>query len=176
MLKNGGKCYYISVLVTGKGVQIIMKWVSKDIEMFVGAKEYVDTAIMPLCGITFKNGIKQSASMNEYVSILSSEIEKQFKGRVLLLPSFTYCQDWDKDYKKDQLIKWKQALEEEKFANIFFLTSDADWKVIEDELENSLLYSPSIPLENLEEKYKQPMMEEQVKNILNIIIHKWNKE
>lgn len=150
-----------------------MKWVSKDMEMYIGAKEYVDTVIMPLTGIAFQKGIKQSASINDFISIISQEIEKQFKGRVLLLPPFTYSCDWEMETKKKQIMQWKQALEKEGFPFVFFLTSDADWKSIEDELENSLLYLPSLPLESLEEKYKKPMMEEQVSDVLGIISRKW---
>ncbi|WP_042346400.1 DUF2487 family protein [Bacillus massiliigorillae] len=150
-----------------------MKWISKDVEMYIGAKEYVDTAIVPLLGITFQNGIKQSASINEFISIISQEIEKQFKGRVLLLPPVTYLNDGEMDMKKQQIYQWKQALEQEGFPFIFFLTSDADWKTIESEIGNSLLYLPSLPLESLDEKYKIPMMEEQVSDVLGIISRKW---
>ena len=52
-----------------------MKWIAKDIEMFDGAREYVDTALVPLVGISFSEGIKQSASTSEYITILSNEIE-----------------------------------------------------------------------------------------------------
>lgn len=150
-----------------------MKWITKDMEMYIGAKEYVDTVIMPLVGISFQKGIKQSASANEFISILSQEAELQFKGRVLLLPTLTYASEWGMEQKKQHLLQWKQTLEEEGFPFIFFLTSDAEWKTIENELENHLLYIPSIPLESLDEKYKKPMMEEQVSELLTDISRKW---
>ncbi|WP_019242014.1 MULTISPECIES: YpiF family protein [Bacillus] len=149
-----------------------MKWIAKDIEMFDGAREYVDTALVPLVGISFSEGIKQSASTSEYITILSNEIEKQFKGRVMLLPSIMYNLNWEKQEKTELLIKWKRILQEEKFSHIFFLTADGQMNV-NDELNESILWSTSIPLEHLEEKYKKPMMEEQVKNMLNTIIEKW---
>lgn len=152
-----------------------MKWIPQDAEMFLGAREYVDTVIMPLVGITFQEHVKQSTSINDYITILSRQVEQQFKGRVLLLPPLTYCNDWVKQDRLDILLKWKDSLEEQ-FSHVFFLTSDVEWKTVEMELGQSLLWTTPIPLEHLEEKYKQPMMEEQVKPLLTIISQKWKNE
>lgn len=152
-----------------------MKWIPQDAEMFLRAREYVDTVIMPLIGIAFQGHVKQSASINDYITILSRQVEQQFKGRVLLLPPLTYCNDWLKEDRLDILLKWKNSLEEQ-FAHVFFLTSDVDWKTIETELGKGLLWTTPIPLEHLEEKYKQSMMEEQVKSLLMEISQKWKNE
>ncbi len=152
-----------------------MKWIPQDTEMFLGAREYVDTVIMPLIGITFQDHVKQSASINEFITIISRQVEQQFKGRVLLLPPLTYCNDWSKQDRLDVALKWKNSLEEQ-FAHVFFLTSDVEWKTIETELGQSLLWTTPIPLEHLEEKFKKPMMEEQVKPLLTIISQKWKNE
>lgn len=150
-----------------------MKWLSKDVDMYLGAKEYVDTVIMPVTGVAFDLGVKQSASANEFITLVAHEIEKQFKGRLLLLPPFTYYAKWDMEQKKNLMLQWKEMLLKENFSFVFFLTADADWKAIEQDLENSLLYLPSLPLEHLEEKYKISMMEEQVSNILTTISQRW---
>ena len=152
-----------------------MKWIPQDTEMFLGAREYVDTVIMPLIGITFQDYVKQSASINEFITIISRQVEQQFKGRVLLLPPLTYCNDWFKQDRLDVALKWKNSLEEQ-FAHVFFLTSDVEWKTIEMELGQSLLWTTPIPLEHLEEKYKKPLMEEQVKPLLTVISQKWKNE
>lgn len=153
-----------------------VKWITKDIEMFLGAKEYVDTVILPLIEISFTEGIKQSASNCEYINILSQQIEKQFKGRVILLPAVTYGSEWKEEDKQRLIQEWSITLEKEKFPFIFFLTSDVYWKSEQKVSRNDVLWSPSIPFEYLEEKYKQPMMEEQVKSIVNSIIEKWRNE
>jgi len=153
-----------------------MKWVPKDLEMFLGAREYVDTVIMPLIGISFKDGMKQSASIHDFITILSRQVEQQFKGRVLLLPPLTYSGDWSREDRKSIFLKWKKSLEEELFAHVFFLTSDVEWKTMEEELGQSLIWTSPIPLEHLDEKYKQPMMEDQVKSVLTVISQKWKNE
>jgi len=152
-----------------------MRWIPKDAEMFLGAREYVDTVIMPLIGITFQNHVKQSASINDFITIISRQVEQQFKGRLLLLPPLTYCNEWSKQERLNMLIKWKNSLEEQ-FVHVFFLTADVEWKTIETELGQSLLWTPPIPLEHLEEKHKKPIMEEQVKHLLTTIGQKWKNE
>ena len=59
-----------------------MKWTAKDLDMYVQAKEYVDTLLIPLVPLSFGERIKKSGSMNEFITILSMEIEKQMKGRI----------------------------------------------------------------------------------------------
>lgn len=70
-----------------------MKWTAKDLDMYMQSKEYVDTVLIPLVPLSFKGQMKQSGSMNEFLTILSLEIEKQMKGRILLLPTFHYISD-----------------------------------------------------------------------------------
>jgi len=175
MFRNMKKWYYIVAFhIVRRGV-FKMKWNGKDIELYIGAKEYVDTVIIPLIGISFKEMIRQSASTNEFTTILSQQIEQQFKGRVMLLPPLTYSNEWIMEEKIQLLLQWKETLMVENFKHIFFLTSDIDWKSIEGQLGDELLWTNSIPLEHLDEKYKQPMMDEQVKKILKVIINQWNK-
>ena len=38
-----------------------MKWIPQDIETYLNAKEYVDTAVIPLFSISFGDDMKQSA-------------------------------------------------------------------------------------------------------------------
>ena len=152
-----------------------MKWLPQDMDMFFQAREYVDTAVMPLIGLTFKEQAKQSASVYDFISIVSRQVEQQFKGRVLLMPPLTYCSDWSKEERLELLLKWKADLDKQ-FSHVLFLTSDAEWKTLEIEIGQSLLWISHIPLEHLEEKYKQPMMEEQVKMLLKVISQKWKNE
>ena len=70
-----------------------MKWTVKDLDMYIQSKEYVDTVLIPLVPITFGGQMKRTGSMNELITILSLEIEKQMKGRILLLPTFHYLSD-----------------------------------------------------------------------------------
>lgn len=152
-----------------------MKWVSKDVDMYLGAKEYVDTAVLPLLPVSFGTDIKQSVSMTEFISLLSNALERQFKGRLILLPGFSYLKTSNREKLLDELKTWEKAFKEQEFKHIFFVTCDSDWKLIEQEIEGTLIWIPSLPLESLEQNYRQTILEDQVQQLLNLFIQKWQK-
>ena len=151
-----------------------MKWTAKDLDMFMQSKEYVDTVLIPLVPLSFKGQMKQTGSMNEFLTILSLEIEKQMKGRILLLPTFHYLSD-EMD-KVERLKRWANEVKENNFEHVFFLTSDFEWKKEERELENNLVWIPAIPLEGLEIEQAREMINQQVLQILDIFSYNWKNE
>ncbi|MDP9740330.1 UNVERIFIED_ORG: hypothetical protein QFZ59_002160 [Bacillus sp. B2I3] len=151
-----------------------MKWTAKDLDMYMQSKEYVDTVLIPLVPLSFKGQMKQTGSMNEFLTILSLEIEKQMKGRILLLPTFHYLSD-EMD-KVERLKRWANEVKENNFEHVFFLTSDFEWKKEERELENNLVWIPAIPLEGLEIEQAREMINQQVLQILDIFSYKWKNE
>ncbi|MGE7184738.1 YpiF family protein [Peribacillus sp. NPDC006672] len=151
-----------------------MKWTAKDLDMYMQSKEYVDTVLIPLVPLSFGGQMKQTGSMNEFLTILSLEIEKQMKGRILLLPTFHYLSD-EMD-KVERLNRWANEVKEKDFKHIFFLTSDFEWKKEERELENNLVWIPAIPLESLEIEQSREMINQQVLQILDIFTFNWKNE
>ncbi|MFJ9382879.1 YpiF family protein [Peribacillus sp. NPDC101481] len=151
-----------------------MKWTAKDLDMYLQSKEYVDTVLIPLVPLSFRGQMKQSGSMNEFLTILSLEIEKQMKGRILLLPTFHYLSgELDK---VERLKRWANEVKENNFEHVFFLTSDFEWKKEERELENNLVWIPAIPLEGLEIEQAREMINQQVLQILDIFSYNWKNE
>jgi hypothetical protein len=151
-----------------------MKWTAKDLDMYMQSKEYVDTVLIPLVPLSFKGQMKQTGSMNEFLTILSLEIEKQMKGRILLLPTFHYLSD-EMD-KVERLKRWANEVKENNFEHVFFLTSDFEWKKEERELENNLVWIPAIPLEGLEIEQAREMINQQVLQILDVFSYNWKNE
>ncbi|MFS0764757.1 YpiF family protein [Peribacillus phoenicis] len=151
-----------------------MKWTAKDLDMYMQSKEYVDTVLIPLVPLSFRGQMKQTGSMNEFLTILSLEIEKQMKGRILLLPTFHYLSD-ELD-KVERLKRWANEVKENNFKHVFFLTSDFEWKKEERELENNLVWIPAIPLEALEIEQAREMIHQQVIQILDIFSYNWKNE
>ncbi|MCP1494334.1 hypothetical protein J2Y73_004365 [Peribacillus frigoritolerans] len=151
-----------------------MKWTAKDLDMYMQSKEYVDTVLIPLVPLSFKGQMKQTGSMNEFLTILSLEIEKQMKGRILLLPTFHYLSD-EMD-KVERLKRWANEVKENNFEHVFFLTSDFEWKKEERELDNNLVWIPAIPLEGLEIEQAREMINQQVLQILDIFSYNWKNE
>jgi Protein of unknown function (DUF2487) len=142
--------------------------------MYMQSKEYVDTVLIPLVPLSFKGQMKQTGSMNEFLTILSLEIEKQMKGRILLLPTFHYLSS-EMD-KVERLKRWANEVKENNFEYVFFLTSDFEWKKEERELENNLVWIPAIPLEGLEIEQAREMINQQVLQILDIFSYNWKNE
>lgn len=152
-----------------------MKWVSQDLNMYLSAKEYVDTAVVPLLPISFAGDIKETVAMTEFINLLSVPLERQFKGRMFFLPGFTYLTSFDKDQLIADVLSWEKELFAAGFAHVFFLTSDSFWRSVETQLEAETLWIPSIPLSGMDESYKNTILDNQVKQLLKLFMEKWQE-
>lgn len=150
-----------------------MKWVSQDIEMFLKEKQYVDTAVLPLLPVSFGDDIKQSVAMTEFISLLSVQLERQFRGRLIMLPGYAYLKSAGEDSLLSGLGEWEAELKAQGFKHIFLLTSDSMWKSLEDRLEGGLIWLPSLPLEHMDENYRNSILDDHVKQLLNLFVQKW---
>ncbi|MBY6084922.1 YpiF family protein [Priestia flexa] len=150
-----------------------MKWHVKDVELYLQSKEYVDSIIIPLIPIDFGAAMKTTAAMNEYTTIITSELERQFKGRVLLAPSFTYLKQLGAQHALKNLIDWKNQVSINETKHIFFLTNDRDWIAYDQELESKLIWIPTLPLEHMEEAHKQRVVADQIEQIIPDFLEKW---
>ncbi|RDU36355.1 DUF2487 domain-containing protein [Neobacillus piezotolerans] len=153
-----------------------MKWSAEDIRSYSSAKEYVDTAIIPLIGVDFGDGIAQSASSTEYIGLLAAQLERQFTGRILLLPSFTYLKEEAPASSAGRLNRWEEKLADEGIRHVFFLTSDQSWREEERNFNGSLIWLPALPLANMEEKQKTLLINDQVKQLMQLFTAKWRAE
>ncbi|WP_080845461.1 YpiF family protein [Cytobacillus gottheilii] len=150
-----------------------MKWNSEDITMFIKERQYIDTVVMPLYPVSFGDDIKQSVGMTEFISLLSIQLERQFKGRLLMLPGFSYLKNANEDKLVSDIKHWETELLSQGFSHVFYVTSDSNWKIHEENLEGNLIWLPSLPLEQMDEKYKNQILEDQVKQLLNLFVRKW---
>ncbi|WP_270179040.1 YpiF family protein [Alkalihalobacillus sp. CinArs1] len=150
-----------------------MKWTESDIGVYVKEKEYVDTAVIPLIPISLTSNVKSTVSMGEYISIIANELERQLKGRLLLVPAFTYLQTEDEASRTARLKQVEAELMEGGMKHIITLTSDVDWKQSENQLSSGLLWMPAIPLEHMDEQYKVETVSAQIKQVLQFVTNKW---
>lgn len=153
-----------------------MKWETKDIDTYLRAKEYVDTAIIPLVPIIWGDEMKSIVSMGEFISIISEQLERQFHGRIVLLPAFTYTNGELIEERIKRLENWHDLLINGGFRHVVLLTSDVKWKENEQDLQGSLIWLPTIPLEHLEHDIKHDVMTEQIKQLIPILTNKWQNE
>ncbi|MFS0863572.1 YpiF family protein [Fredinandcohnia sp. 179-A 10B2 NHS] len=152
-----------------------MKWVTKDIDVYLQAKEYVDTAVIPLIPVSLDGNLKTTVSMGEFITILSNEIERQFKGRIILFPAFTYSGSEELQNTKERLNQWTSDFSGGGMKHAIFITSDSSWKQVEAELQGTLIWMPTLPLEYVEEKYKQTMLQDQMKQLIGLFMNIWQK-
>ncbi|MDQ0412099.1 YpiF family protein [Mesobacillus stamsii] len=151
-----------------------MRWMAADVEMYQKAAEYVDTVIVPLLPVSLDAEMKQHASMAEFTGLLTTQLEKQFRGRIFLFPGFVYMKD-----EVDSLIAlnhWENTLLEKRFHHIFYVTSDSSWRQREKDLKGNVLWIPSLSLDQMQDEQKRTIVEEQVKQLLPLFIELWNEK
>ncbi|WP_174734001.1 YpiF family protein [Mesobacillus harenae] len=151
-----------------------MRWTSSDMDMYMKEKEYVDTAVIPMLPVSFGSDMKQAASMAEFIALLTNQLERQFRGRLVLLPGYTYFKN-DSEKSLEGVKNWERELGKDQFKHVFIVTADTEWKKHERNLSSSLIWLPSIPLEHMDENYKVSIIEDQVKQLMHLFIQKWRE-
>jgi len=150
-----------------------MKWTGYDVNMYEKEKQYIDTAVVPLLPLTFSERAKVAAADGEFVQLVTNEIERQLKGRLFLLPSFTYFASETLDECVERLNRWTSELNEAGMRHVFYVTTDQKWKETKQGLLGSLFFLPSIPFEHMDDSYKQQIVQEQTTKLLNAFISQW---
>lgn len=152
-----------------------MLWIEKDVTVFNDQKEYIDTLVVPLAPISFGPNMKRTAEQGEFVQRLTTHMEKQFRGRVFVLPTQYYAFSTTKEEKYDFMKLVEKSLQDSSFRHIIWITCDKEWKEIDLDENESLLHVSSFTLEHMSEGMKYEYMENQVKELLPNLIEVWKK-
>ena len=152
-----------------------MKWIPREVETYLKAKEYVDTAVIPLYSVAFGDEMKQSAGMSEFISLLTVHLERQFTGRILLFPPFTYLKNNQREKVINDLKEWEANIVASEFKHIFYITTESEWKMHEQNFNGSVIWLPALPLEFMDDIQKMPLIDSQVKQLLNLFTQKWHE-
>ncbi|MQR89128.1 DUF2487 family protein [Bacillus megaterium] len=151
-----------------------LKLQAKEMDVYLQSKSYVDTVLVPLIPIDFGEDLKLTASMSEYTTALTEELERQFKGRVILTPSFTYLKKDGVAAVYETLLRWNEHINDNEVKHLFVLTSDRDWLQYEKEIGAYCIWIPALPLEHIDESHKYTLIHEQVQQLLPIFVEKWS--
>ncbi|MBD8014049.1 YpiF family protein [Microbacterium sp. APC 3898] len=147
-----------------------MHFFGKEIDQYLNQQDYVDTAVIPLLPLDMSAaGMKSSAGASEYLQSLTALLEKQFKGRILLLPPISYAKIANRQRIAEELT---EELKQTKFKHVFYLTTDAEWRTI-DSLKN-VLWLPAIPIEDMDQSFKKSVMEDQLRQVLPLFMKEWS--
>lgn len=152
-----------------------MKWTSEDLQKYVQAKEYIDTAIVPVLGFQMveEKIMEKEALQKEVLSIYTNEIEKELSGRILLTPPYNYIKSKDITDEITRLNKWIEHIKEQPFTSVFILTFDNQWKKHEKEIDGDLLWFPSVQTGNIKSEETIKMIRNQVEQISELIRSYW---
>jgi hypothetical protein len=155
-----------------------MRWRKQDIQKYVQAKEYIDTAIIPLIPISFPESDEQFTSLvfqKEVVDLLVDRVEQEFVGRVLALPSYTYLHSANREEELNRLQLFTEEINKNPFKFTFFVTFDSTWKKVEKNLEGNLLWMPVMKDGDLQKEDTQKMIMDQVYQITDLIKVFWSE-
>ena len=142
-----------------------------DVQQFQAQKDFIDTALVPLFSLSFEDAkIRQSSSATEYLMSLTSFVEQQFKGRLMLVPPFSYTEQ-TKDSLAVNLLK--EELQKAGFKHVIFITCDHTWTSYSEQID--VIWLPSIPLESMDISVKKSVLEDQLKQIIPILTSKWSQ-
>lgn len=152
-----------------------MKWRRQDLEKYVGAKEYIDTAIIPVQAfqVTQENQLIKDSFESEVLSIYANEIEKELSGRLLLTPTYTYLRTTDLQKEVERLNEWMEEIKQQPFQHIFILTLDIQWKKLESSLNANLLWVPGLKPTNLKSQEAVQVIRSQIEQISELIRSYW---
>ncbi|MFI8705532.1 YpiF family protein [Bacillus sp. NPDC077411] len=152
-----------------------MQWAVADVVQYEKTREYIDTGIIPLLSISFEKEMKAAAVEGEFISALTRELEREYKGRVFLLPAFTYVEGACAN-ERQRLLDWTNYLKERGLQHIALITGDFSWKEFEYDLTEQLFCLPALPLEQLSDQAKREIIHTQIKNIMEILTEKWENK
>ena len=146
-----------------------MNWTVKDIQLYEQAKEYVDTAIIPLIPLSFGSNMQNTVQKGEFISIFAEALEREYRGRLLLFPPFTYLIGQKEE--ESRLQKWTDFVTQNGMRHIVYITSDYEWK--QASLEGNLFWLPAMSLDQLDDKAKHEVIGSQIREIMAILTEKW---
>jgi hypothetical protein len=152
-----------------------VRWQVLEMQQYLEQKEYIDTILIPLVPISWENALIPTVREGEFVETILKETERQLQGRVILLPPFTYLKNEDMEERMKRLAMWKTELNVGNHVKyVFFVTSDVDWKRVENELEG-LVWAAPVPLEHMDERHRKDFVDENVGLIMKNITEIWGK-
>ncbi len=144
---------------------------ANDVTSFLAQKDFIDTAIIPLVGIDLTaEKLKQSGAESDFLLSLTAFIEQQFRGRLLVMPPFSYSTALKNEEMPVQL---ETQLHTAGFKHVFFITCDHFWTNIGDVV--NIIWLPAIPLESMNMNVKQTILEDQLRQVIPVFSTKWSQ-
>lgn len=154
-----------------------MKWKKNELEQYIGAKEYVDTIIMPLLPFQLSDdtNMAKDAFQREVLETFANELEMELTGRVVLTPAYNYLKSADKNAEMDRLRTWTDDISNQPLNHLFLITFDSSWKKVEQALPGTLLWMPGMSTGDIDSKEMQTIIRSQVEQVSELIRTYWTE-
>ncbi|UOQ85870.1 DUF2487 family protein [Gracilibacillus salinarum] len=152
-----------------------MKWTSADLETFYQSKEFIDTLCIPLIPVELANSSEARKLANQKTSlqIISDELERNYTGRIMLSPAYTYLRGTDFQTECDRVNQWTSHLSDGHFQHIFLLSYDVNWKRYERELAGSFVWITAPMIEDFKSEQAQKAISDQTDQLSELIESYW---
>ena len=142
-----------------------MLYNNRDLRVLKDEIEFVDTAIVPVVSVDFDSNLLHHSNNLELIQLVTIQLEKQLKGRLMITPSpTTVNQD------SSALETYKNQLTEYGFKNVVSLSFDA----LEIEGVHNIKVN-SIPISDMDNEMKISIINDEVKTVIKQIIGVWNQ-
>ncbi len=157
------------------GEEIFMKWDKDDLKVYYKSKEYVDTVCIPLAPISYEKEEEAVKLSNQYQSLqlLSTELERNYVGRMMLSPLYTYKKDKNMEMEIKRMNQWIHDFQAD-FKHVFLLTFDVNWRKQEKDLDGQLIWLPATSIEAQPTELTKKWIQEQISQISELIQSYWD--
>ncbi|MCP8616690.1 DUF2487 family protein [Salirhabdus salicampi] len=155
-----------------------MNWSQKDVKQYVKAKEYIDTAIIPLLPFALNKKDEELEKMSlqkEMLDLITYKMENTYKGRMFLFPAYMYLETEDLQNECLRLNQFAQAVQEQPFKHLFYVTPDFRWKKVERDIDGHLLWLPMISNGDVKDDSTQTVIQDQVTQMTDLIRSFWTE-
>ena len=152
-----------------------MKWESGNLELFYQSKEYIDTLCIPLIPIKLDSASTDSklANQKQSMQILVNELERNFTGRLLLSPIYTYLYETNYESEAERLEQWTSHLARDNFKHVFLLTNDVNWKKQESHLSGNLVWLTAPMTDDIRSDKMKEFIKDQTTQVSELIKSYW---
>src|SRR5699024_2487391 len=152
-----------------------MKWTKKDMTQYMEAKEYIDTIVIPLLPFQIAKDKESTkyAPQGQVLLLLTTELERESSGRMMLIPKYSSLTSTDKREECDRFNAIAQSIQEQPFSRLFVLTFDPGSKKFEQSVQRNRLWIPSVPSEDLYSSATHAMVKDQVSQVSELIRPYW---
>ena len=142
-----------------------MLYNNRDLRVLKDEIEFVDTAIVPFVNVDFDSNLLHHANNLELIQLVTIQLEKQLKGRLMITPSLTVVGG-----DSSSLEAYRDQLTEYGFKNVVSLSFEG----LETEGVHNIKMN-SIPISDMDNEMKISIINDEVKSVIKQIIGVWNQ-